>query len=184
MNRQHVLLLLVFPLLLAPLGYPRLFHAFPNYNYHLNIHQLQGTEAQQAIDAAQLAIYVAYNALLLADSTGALITDLISDLNGAIDVLNSARQSYNASDYPTAITQAENAENTATTVKEQAQMRYGATLAQVQAQVIIIAAVIAIIVVVMYLGLTRWRRYQSQKRRELLQMEVRLPDQDKEDELT
>ncbi len=135
-------------------------------------------QAQQAIDDAQSAINSAYTDLMLADSTGASITDLLSSLNGAITELNQARSAFNTTDYPSAITLAESAQATADSVSTEASARRSATLVQQQAQLIIIIGVVIITVFITYFALTRIIRYQREKKREFLRMEIRLSDEE------
>ncbi|MFX1299450.1 MAG: hypothetical protein ACFFDE_00790 [Promethearchaeota archaeon] len=137
-------------------------------------------QAQQAIDDAQSAINTAYTDLMLADSTGASITDLLDSLNGAIIELNQARSSLNATDYPSAITLAESAQATADAVSVEASARHSATIVQQQAQIIIIIGVVIITVFVTYFTLTRILRYQREKKREFLRMEIRLLEEEED----
>lgn len=146
---------------------------------HSSIYQPE-VEAQQAIDDAQTAINEAYLLLTIADSIGVEINDIISTLNGAINTLNQARSAFNASDYTTAMTLANTAQNTAEGVGTQAAQRYDATRVQLIIQIIIILAVVVIVIVVTYFAIRRWRTYRKQKRQEFLQMEIRLPEENKE----
>jgi hypothetical protein len=141
-------------------------------------------QAQQAIDAAQSAINAAYSNLVFADSVGSSINDLIGSLNGAILDLNAARHAYNLTDYSTAITLAENAESAANTVSSEAQQRGVITTAQTQSQIIVTIAIVSIVLVGSYFAVTRWQKYRKQKRREFLQMEIRLTDDDDEEDAT
>jgi hypothetical protein len=139
-------------------------------------------QAQQAIDAAQTAINSAYTRLAFADAAGSPIDDLIGTLNGAILELIQARQAYNQSDYSTAITLAANAETTANTVGDEAQLRGFTTLAQIQAQIVLVIVIILISIPVSYYAIARWQHYRKAKQHEFLRMEIRLPDDDEEDE--
>ena len=148
------------------------------------VHFQPEAQAQQAIDDAQSAINSAFTDLMLADSTGASITDLLGSLNGAIIELNQARSAFNATDYPSAITLAESAQTTADSVSVEASTRRSATLVQQQAQIIIIIGVVIITVFITYFALTRIIRYQREKKRKFLRMEIRLPDKEEEGEDT
>jgi hypothetical protein len=139
-------------------------------------------QAQQAIDAAQTAINTAYATLAFADSVGSSITDLIGTLNAAIIELNHARIAYNRTDYSTAITLAETAETTAQAVGDEAQFRGITTLSQTQAQFVLVFAVVLLSFPIGYFAITSWQKYRKEKRRTFLRMEVRLPDDEVEDE--
>ncbi len=182
MKRQHVVLLLGFTLLLLALSSPGIVYSTLYSSFHFLVSSSQQSEAEQAINSAQSAINVAYNHLVVADRTGAPIIDLIEDLNSAINDLNQARTAYNNMDYAFAITLAGNAQDTANSVTDQSQQRRFATLAQLQVQIILAIVVTAIAILVTYFALTRWYKYRKQKRRDFLQMEIRLPDEDEEDE--
>lgn len=151
---------------------------------HEPVYNQPEAQAQQAIDDAQSAINTAYTDLMLADSTGASITDLIDSLNEAITTLNHARSAFNATAYTSAITLAESAQGTADSVSIDASTRRAATLVQQQAQIIIIIAVVIITVFITYFALTRIIRYQREKKHEFLRMEIRLPDKEEEGEDT
>jgi hypothetical protein len=151
---------------------------------HEQVYFQPEAQAQQAIDNAQSAINSAYTDLMLADSTGASITDLQGSLNGAITELNQARSAFNATDYPSAITLAESAQATADSVSIEASTRRSTTLAQQQAQIIITIGAVIITVFITYFALTRIIRYQREKKREFLRMEIRLPDEEEDGEDT
>lgn len=148
----------------------------------ITISQPPQHQAQEAIDAAQMAINTAYTTLTFADSVGSSITDLISTLNAAINELNQARIAYNRTDYSTAITLAESAETTAQAVGNEAQVRGTTTLSQTQAQLVLVFAVVLLSFPIGYIAITSWQKYRKEKRRAFLQMEVRLPDEEEEDE--
>jgi hypothetical protein len=141
-----------------------------------------GAEAQQAITTAQAALNTAFGEVVLADLARAPINDLVDSLNAAGATLNQARAAFNASDYASAIALAANAEATADTVRNQALNRRVDASLQGAMQVLIIVAGVGIALVATYLLLTRWRRYQQQRRRDLLRMEIRLPKQQEEEE--
>ena len=180
MKRQHMVLLLGFTLLLVTLSSPEIVYSTLNCSFHFLVSPSQQSEAEQAISTAQSAINVAYTHLVVADRTGAPIIDLIENLNNAIADLNQARIAYNNMDYTSAITLAGNAQNTANSISDQSQHRRFATLAQLQVQIILAIAVTVIVILVTYFALTRWYKYRKQQRRDLLQMEIRLPDEDEE----
>jgi hypothetical protein len=184
MQRQHIILLLGFTLLLVSLSSAGIVYSTFHSSSHRSVVPSQQSEAEQAISAAQTAINVAYNNLVVADRTGAPISDLIDNLNTAITYLNQARTAYTTTDYATAITQAENAQNTANSITEQSQTRRFATLAQLQVQLFLAIAVTVIVILITYFAVTRWYKYQKQQRRDLLQMEIRLPQEDEEGEDT
>ncbi len=151
---------------------------------HDQIYFQPEAQAQQAIDDAQSAINIAYTDLMLADSTGASITDLLDSLNSAITELNQARSAFNATDYSSAISLAESAQATADSVSTEATTRRSGTLVQQQAQIIIIIGVVIITIFVTYFALTRIIHYQREKKQEFLRMEIRLPDEEEEREDT
>ncbi len=182
MQRQHFVLLLVFPFLLVSLNLLGLYTYSVGLNQSISLNQPPQDLAQQAINEAQTAINTAYTTLAFADAAGSPIIDLISTLNGAIGQLNQARHAYNQTDYPTAITIAETVTNTANTVNEEAQLRGITTVAQTQAQILFVIAVVVISVPTTYFAVTYWQQYRKAKRREFLQMEIRLPDEDEEEE--
>lgn len=177
-NRSLVVLLFIIftvNLITIPLFYhtPLTTHSF---DYQPEI------EAQQAINDAQTAINEAYLLLTIADLIGAEINDIIGTLNGAISTLNQARSAFNASDYTTAMTLADTAQHIAEDVGTQAAQRYDATRVHLLIQIIVILAVVVIVIVVTYFAIRRWRTYRKQKRQEFLQMEIRLPEENKESE--
>ena len=184
MHRQPFVLLLIFPLLIVSLGIlgTSSHNAVPIPA--TNVYQPLQDQAQQAIDTAQSAINTAYTNLAFADSVGSSINDLIGTLNEAIVELNQARQAYNLTDYSTAIILAEGAENTANTIRSEAQLRGITTVAQTQAMILPVVTVILISIPASYFVVTRWQRYRKEKRREFLRMEIQLPDDEKEDEKT
>lgn len=139
-------------------------------------------EAQQAISAAQAAVNTAFSEVVLTDSSRAPINDLVDTLNAAIATLGQAQAAYNASDYASAIALAANAELMADTVRNQAQNRRADANLQGAMQILTIFGGVGIVLVVTYLLLTRWRRYQQQRRRDLLRMEIRLPEDQEEGE--
>lgn len=178
MQRRYFVLILVIPLLAMSQGlFLQGFRISPVAATHS-----QPSQALQAIDTAQSAINAAYINLVFADNAGSSITDLIGTLNGAITELNQARNAYTAADYATAITLAENAESTANAVSNEAYLRGVTTTAQVQAQIVFIFAVILISILASYFALSRWQQYRKQKRREFLQLEIRLPDDEEEEQ--
>jgi len=134
-------------------------------------------EARQAIAAAQGAVNLAFSEVVLADLAHAPIGDLVSSLNGAIATLDQAQRAFNGSDYTSAVALAGNAKAAADTVRDQAQNRRVEANLQGAMQILIVAAGVAIGLVVTYLLVTRWRTYQRQRRRDLLRMEIRLPEQ-------
>jgi hypothetical protein len=178
MQRRALVLIFVIPLLAMSLG---LFSQGLRISPSAITHS-QPSQAQEAIDAAQNAINTAYISLIFADNAGSPITDLIETLNEAITALNYARNAYDVADYATAITLAENAESTANAVSNEAQLRGVTTTAQVQAQILAIFAVILISSLASYFVLSRWQQYRKQKRREFLRMEIRLPDDEEEEQ--
>ncbi len=182
MQRQYAILILICPLFIASLGLQGPVLVISNQTPVVTLTQSQETQAQQAINAAQTAINTAYINLVYADTTGSPISDLIEALNGAIVELNQARRAYNATDYATAITLAENAQTTANSISEDAQVRRYTTFVQIQAQLFFIIAVAVIALLITYFALAQWRKYRKEKRRELLQMEIRLPDEQEESE--
>jgi len=141
-----------------------------------------GAEAQQAITTAQAAVNAAFAEVVLADLARAPINDLVDTLNAAATTLNQARVAFNASDYASAIALATNAEAAADGVRNQALNRRVEANLQGAIQVVGIVGGVGIAFVVAYLLLTRWRRYQQQRRRDLLRMEIRLPQQPEEEE--
>ncbi|MFX1404224.1 MAG: hypothetical protein ACFE9D_07095 [Promethearchaeota archaeon] len=178
MQRRYSVLILVTPLLAISLGlFSQGVRLFPVTAIHS-----QPSQAQQAIDAAQNAINAAYINLVFADNAGSLITDLIGTLNGAITELNQARNAYAAADYATAITLAETAESTAHAVSNEAHLRGVTITAQIQAQIVFIFAVILISILASYFAISRWHQYRKQKQREFLRMEIRLPDDEEEEQ--
>ncbi len=178
MKRQHMVLLLGFTLLLITLSSPGIIYSAFHSPFRFLVIPSQQSEAENAINAAQSAINIAYTHLVVADRTGAPIIDLIESLNNAIADLNQARTVYNNMDYTSAITLAGNAQYIADSITEQSQHRRIATLVQLQVQIILAIAVTAIVILVTYLALTRWYKYRKQQRRDLLQMEIRLPDEE------
>ncbi|MFX0079050.1 MAG: hypothetical protein ACFE8O_07400 [Candidatus Hermodarchaeota archaeon] len=184
MQRHHANLILALFLFMVALSSPviALNTSSPFGQKHVLLQP--DAQAQQAIDAAQTAINTAYTDLMLADSTGASITDLLGSLNGAITELNQARSAYNDTDYTSAITLAESAQATADSVSIEASTRRSATLVQQQAQIIIIIGVVIITVFITYFALTRIIRYQREKKQEFLRMEIRLPDEEEDGEDT
>jgi hypothetical protein len=139
-------------------------------------------QAEQAITAAQAALNTAFGEVMLADLARAPISDLVDALNAAANTLNQARAAFNASDYASAIALAANAEAAAETVRDQAQNRRTNANLQGAMQILITITGVGIAAAVAYLLLTRWRRYQQQRRRDLLRMEIRLPEQPEEEE--
>jgi hypothetical protein len=139
-------------------------------------------QAQQAIDTAQTAINTAYTNLAFADAAGSSITDLIGTLNGAITELTQARHAYNLADYSTALSLAQGAESTANNVSDEAQLRGLTSVSQTQAQIVLVFAVILISLPVSYLVIEHLQRYRKQKKQEFLRMEIRLPDDEEEDD--
>ena len=178
MQRHPANLILAFFLFMVALSSPVIALTTVSQFGHEQVYFQPEAQAQQAIDGAQSAINSAYTDLMLADSTGASITDLLGSLNGAITELNQARSAFNATDYPSAITLAESAQATADSVSIEASARRSATLVQQQAQIIIIIGVVIITVFITYFALTRIIRYQREKKREFLQMEIRLSDEE------
>ena len=184
MQRHPTNLMLALFLFMVALSSPVIALTTVSAYGHEQIYYQPEAQAQQAIDDAQSAINTAYADLMLADSTGASITDLLGSLNGAITVLNQARSAFNATDYTSAITLAESAQGTADSVSIEASTRRAATLVQQQALIIIIIAVVIITVFITYFALTRIIRYQREKKREFLRMEIRLSDEEEEGEDT
>ena len=180
MQRQHFVLLLVFPFLLASLSLPALFAYSVGPDHTISLNQPPQDQAQQAINEAQTAINTAYTTLAFADAAGSPIIDLISTLNGAIGQLSQARHAYNQTNYPTAITIAEAVTITANTVNEEAHLRGITTVAQTQAQILFVFAVVVISIPTTYFAITYWQQYRKAKRREFLQMGIRLPDEEDE----
>jgi len=182
MHRQHFVLLLTFPLLIMSLSILGFSSRSDSSMSAVFVGQPPQDQAQQAINGAQTAINIAYTNLAFADTVGSPIVDLIGTLNAAIVELNLARQAYIQTDYSTAITLAVNAQTTANTVSDEAQLRGVTTVAQTQAQIMLVIAVIVISIPLSYFVVTRWQQYRREKRREFLQMEIRLPDEEEEDE--
>jgi hypothetical protein len=146
--------------------------------------QPDAEQAQLAITNAQAALNTAFAEVALADFARAPIGDLVAALNAAAGTLNQARAALNASDYASAVAIAMNAQTAAVGVRNQAESRrIGANL-QGAIQILSIFGGIGIALVVAYLLLTRWQRYQQQRRRDLLRMEIRLPEQHEEEEKT
>ncbi len=181
MQRQHFVPLLIFPLLIVSLRIPGLFSQSVGTLNAVSFIQPPQDQAQQAINDAQTAINEAYTNLAFADAAGSPITDLIGSLNGVISELTQARLAYNRTDYTTAITLAEAAESTAHEISDEAQLRGLTTIAQTQAQILLIFAIILISIPMSYLAITRWQQYRKRKRREFLQMEIRLPDEEEDE---
>ena len=181
MQRQHIVLLLAFPMLLMGLSISG--HLAHNVSFSLptSVQQPPQNQAQQAIEAAQTAINTAYTNLAFADAAGSSITDLVNSLNGAIIALNQARRAYNLTNYSTAISLAQGAETTANNVSDEAQLRGLTSVSQTQSQIVLVFAVILISLPVSYLLIDRWQQYRKQKRREFLRMEIRLPEDEEED---
>lgn len=184
MQRHPANLILALFLFMVALSSPVIALTPVSQFRHEQAHFQPEAQAQQAIDDAQNAINTAYTDLMLADSTGATITDLLDSLNGAITELNQARSAFNATDYTSAITLAESAQTTADSVSIEASTRHSATLAQQQAQIIIIIGGVIITIFITYFALTRIIRYQREKKREFLRMEIRIPDEEEEGEDT
>ena len=184
MKRQHSVLLLVFPFLIVGLSLAWSVNFPYDKNPSILVGQIQQAQAQQAINEAQTAINAAYTTLVFADSAGSPINDLISTLNQAISDLNHARRAYNQTDYTTATTLAEGVESTANAVNAEAQIRGITTVAQIQAQILFVFAVVLISIPTTYFVVSRWQEYRKAQRREFLQMEIRLPDEDEEEEKT
>jgi hypothetical protein len=138
-------------------------------------------QAQQAIEDAQTAINTAYTNLVFADAAGSSITDLIGTLNGAIIELNQARRAFNLTDYTSAISWAQGAETIANNVSDEAQLRGLTSVSQTQAQIVLVFAVILISLPASYMVIDRWQRYRKQKKQEFLHMEIRLPEEEEED---
>jgi hypothetical protein len=139
-------------------------------------------EAQQAIQTAQVAVNTAFSEVTLADLARAPIDDLVDTLNAALATLGQAQAAYNASDYAAAITLAADTQATADAVRNLALTRRTEATVQGAVQVLAIIGGVAIALVVTYLLVTRWRRYQRQRRRDLLRMEIRLPKEPKKEE--
>ncbi|MFX1565759.1 MAG: hypothetical protein ACFFCH_07200 [Promethearchaeota archaeon] len=182
MQRQHFLLLLTMPLLFLSVSF--IGNPIQSAGSHSDLvySQPSPNQAQQAIEAAQTAINSAYFNLIFADAAGSEITDLISTLNRAILELNQARQAYNQTDYSTAITLADGAATTAQTVSTEAQLRGLTTTAQTQSLIIVVVAVVLFSLPTSYFVVSRWTQYRKEKRRKFLRMEIRLPDDEKEEE--
>jgi hypothetical protein len=140
------------------------------------------SQALQAIEDAQAAINSAYVNLAFADSAGSEVSDLIGTLNGAILALSQARRAYNQTDYSTAITLADGAATTAQTVSTEAQLRGITTTAQTQSLIVVVVAVVLISLPTSYFVVSRWTQYRKEKRQEFLRMEIRLPDDEKEED--
>jgi hypothetical protein len=138
-------------------------------------HSASQTEAQQAIDTAQTAIYEAFGQITQADLAGADIADLVSNLNSAINNLNLARAAFDASDFTSATQLAEMAQDAAEVVINEAQSRLTLTLTNSLIQLILIGIVIITTVIVTYFLITRWQKHRRQQTRKLLGMEIRLP---------
>jgi hypothetical protein len=182
MQRQHLVLLLAFPLLILSLSIsghltqsvglaPETFAQQPSQN-----------QAQQAINVAQTAINTAYTNLAFADAAGSSIMDLVATLNGAIIELNQARRAYNQTDYSTAISLAQGVETTANNVSDEAQLRGLTSISQTQGQIVLVFAVVLISLPASYMVVERWQKYRKQKKQEFLRMEIRLPDDEEEDD--
>lgn len=139
-------------------------------------------EALQAITDAQTALNAAFKEVMLADLARAPISDLVAALNDAIATLGQARAAFNATDYASAVTFAANAETAADAIGTQALNRRAEANLQGALQILAVVGGVVITVAVAYLLLTRWRRYQQQRRRDLLRTEIRLPDRPKEEE--
>lgn len=184
MQRHPANLILALFLFMVALSSPAVALTPASPPGHEQIYFQPEAQAQQAINDAQSAINTAYSDLMLADSTGASITDLIGSLNNAITELNQARSAFNATDYSSAMTLAESAQTTADSVSIEASTRRAVMLAQQQARFIIVIGVVIITVFITYFVLTRIIRYQRQKKREFLRMEIRLPEEEEEGEDT
>ena len=184
MHRQRLVLLLVLPLLLASLSLFSVSVQPIEPTPSFSVFHIQEAQALAAINAAQTAINTAYTNLAFADITGADITDLIGTLNTAINELDQARRAYNNTNYASAITLAENAQNTADSISEEAQIRRYTALIQLQVQAIIIIAFVVIAIIIGYFVVTRWQKYHKEKRREFMQMEIQLPNEEDEGETT
>ena len=139
-------------------------------------------EAQEAIDAAQTTIYVAFRKITQADMAGADIRDLVAELNSAIRDLNLARNAFSASDFTGAISFAESAQNTAEEVFNEAQSREVIATTNSMIQILIILSVIVAAVVFAYFLITRWRKQKQQHTRTLLRVGIRLPKEEESDE--
>jgi hypothetical protein len=170
MQRQHLVLLLTFPLLIMSLSISGFLTQSVGLAPETFVQQPPQNQAQQAIEAAQTAINTAYTNLAFADAAGSPITDLIGTLNGAIIELNQARRAYNLTDYSTAISLAQGVETTAHNVSDEAQLRGLTSVSQTQAQILLVFAVILISLPASYMVIDRWQKYRKQKRHEFLRM--------------
>ncbi|MFX1475157.1 MAG: hypothetical protein ACFFCO_06760 [Promethearchaeota archaeon] len=144
-------------------------------------HSASQTEAQQAIDTAQTAIYEAFGQITQADLVGADITDLVSGLNLAINNLNLAHAAFDASDFTSAIQLAEMAQSAAEVIINEAQSRLALTLTSSLIHLLLIGIVIVTAVIVTYFLITRWQKHRQQQTRRLLGMEIRLPREEESD---
>ncbi len=140
------------------------------------------TEAQEAINEAQDAIYSALGIIAEADLIGVPIADFVTSLNEAIATLTQARAAYNASDFTSATQLAGSAENAAETVSQQAQVRLIETRTNAAIQTIFALVILIIVVVATYLLITKWREYKRKQMQDLQRMEIRLPAQEEEGE--
>jgi hypothetical protein len=68
----------------------------------------QTEQATSKLQAANTAVTQAFNAVLDAETTGANVTVLLTQINTAQDILAQAENSYRTSDFNTAATQADN----------------------------------------------------------------------------
>jgi hypothetical protein len=182
MQRQHFLLLLTLPVLFLSLSVICNSIQSAGPHHRLLYWQPSPNQAQQAIDDAQTAINTAYINLAFADSTGSEITDLISTLNGAISALNQARQAFNQTDYSTTVTLANEAATNAQTVSNEAQLRGLTTSAQTNSLIVVVIAVVLLSLPTSYFVIARLAQHRKEKRRAFLRMEIRLPDDEQEEE--
>ena len=182
MQRQRLVLLVAFPLLIMSLNITGHLTHLVGLAPETVLQQPTPNQAQQAIETAQNAINTAYTNLAFADAAGSSISDLINTLNGAINNLNQARHAYNLTNYSTAISLAQGAETTANTVSDEAHLRGLTSISQTQSQILLVIAVILISLPASYMIIDRWQKYRKQKRQEFLRMEIRLPEDEEEDD--
>lgn len=140
------------------------------------------TEAQEAINEAQDAIYSALGYITEADLAGVPISDFVTSLNEAIETLTQARAAYNASDFTSATQLAGVAENAAETVSQQAQVRLIETRTNAAIQTLITLIILIVVVAATYLLITKWHEYKRKQEQSLQKMEIRLPTEEEEGE--
>jgi cytochrome bd-type quinol oxidase subunit 2 len=143
---------------------------------------MDATEAQQAINEAQDAIYSALGHIAEVNLAGAPITDFVTSLNDAIEILTQARAAYNASNFEYATLLAGNAKNAAELVSQQAQTCLTETRINAAIQLLITITILIVVVVITYFLITRWRDQKRKRTQDLLRMEIRLPTQEEEGE--